>query len=640
MSSMYSQVPAYSQGIYPPAPGYQQPAGPSYPYPQLPSTQPQAPVYHVDPNSFRRDFATRLAELTINSRPIIQSLSMYAQEYSRWADVVAQCIHTHIRRVPPWMKLPAFYLLDAISKNVFEPYARHFATFVISLFLETYQQVDQPTRSKMEEMLITWRTGAPNGKELFGVITQLSVERGIWGGDSSSPADASSPTYPSTISKAQVLSELEFTLGQKDRALQANPWDVAVQKHVEVLHQLRNLVEAGVSQDELRQILNQLRSLTRTTPQVQPPPSSSYPTHPTQSTHTRSYPHYHGAPAAPSTYSHQSEQPKPVDISTLLPAASSSTSTSPLPSTNIATLYNALLKAGVVSAGGASSTNHLHEVKLPETNTAEYSRDASRAYRKAVLSEKVKLTTADILKKRSSVVDLLYNRLPVQCKQCGLRFSHDACGKKQMDDHLDMHFKQNSGVGQNVGRGHSRCWFVSLEDWTRQGTIDVKGKGRVDGPRSLSKKLVDAAQRDAELRAQFVVVPPGDEAKSIYCPICKETLKSEFLEDDEEWVWRNAIRKDDKIYHATCHSEAATSALSLAARLRNDGSSRSRSRTPEVSALRSTPPRSTATGPCKSQSASPDTKRATLKRKVDDEGGLPSAVSDGTPAAKKLALAV
>lgn len=78
----------------------------------------------------------------------------------------------------------------------------------------------------------------------------------------------------------------------------------------------------------------------------------------------------------------------------------------------------------------------------------------------------------------------------------------------------------------------------------------MKGKGRVDGPRSTNNKAtfaVEAAQRDAELRAQFVVVPPGDEAKPISCPICKETLKTEFLEDDEEWVWKNAVRKDDKV---------------------------------------------------------------------------------------------
>jgi pre-mRNA cleavage complex 2 protein Pcf11 len=79
------------------------------------------------------------------------------------------------------MKLPAFYLLDAISKNVYDPYARHFAVFVIPLFLETYGQVDENTRSKMEEMLLTWRTGSPTGKELFGVPPQVAIERGVWG---------------------------------------------------------------------------------------------------------------------------------------------------------------------------------------------------------------------------------------------------------------------------------------------------------------------------------------------------------------------------------------------------------------------------------------------------------------------------
>ena len=45
------------------------------------------------------------------------------------------------------MKLPAFYLLDAISKNV--SYAHHFASFVIPLYLETYSQVDKGTCGKM-----------------------------------------------------------------------------------------------------------------------------------------------------------------------------------------------------------------------------------------------------------------------------------------------------------------------------------------------------------------------------------------------------------------------------------------------------------------------------------------------------------
>ena len=52
------------------------------------------------------------------------------------------------------------------------------------MFLDTYDAVDQNTRSKMEEMLLTWRTGAPNGRELFGVGPQVAIERGIWSGGS------------------------------------------------------------------------------------------------------------------------------------------------------------------------------------------------------------------------------------------------------------------------------------------------------------------------------------------------------------------------------------------------------------------------------------------------------------------------
>lgn len=86
-----------------------------------------------------------------------------------------------------------------------------------------------------------------------------------------------------------------------------------------------------------------------------------------------------------------------------------------------------------------------------------------------------------------------------------------------------------------------------LQDW-----VDANGKGK--GPADPLKPsntraalAADAAKRDAELRSQFVVVPPGDEAKTVACPICKESLKSEFQEDDEEWVWKNAVDVDGRV---------------------------------------------------------------------------------------------
>jgi pre-mRNA cleavage complex 2 protein Pcf11 len=83
----------------------------------------------------------------------------------------------------------------------------------------------------------------------------------------------------------------------------------------------------------------------------------------------------------------------------------------------------------------------------------------------------------------------------------------------------------------------------------------VKSKGCTDGHRPLNVEAaaVVSAKRDAELQALYVVVPPGDEAKPVSCPVCKETVKSEFLEDDEHWVWKNATKKADQICLRSLH---------------------------------------------------------------------------------------
>jgi pre-mRNA cleavage complex 2 protein Pcf11 len=163
-------------------------------------------------------------------------------------DLLTKLLYLVNDQVPPWMKLPAFYLLDAISKNVYEPYARVFASFVIPLFLDTYRTVDDGTRSKMDEMLLTWRTGAPNGKELFGLGPQMAIERGIWGDQavgSICVVYSLLPSHllqgPGQITKTQVMSELNFALQAKERAILASPNDIASKHHIQVLFQVRAL---------------------------------------------------------------------------------------------------------------------------------------------------------------------------------------------------------------------------------------------------------------------------------------------------------------------------------------------------------------------------------------------------------------
>ncbi|KAI0068792.1 hypothetical protein BV25DRAFT_1874001 [Artomyces pyxidatus] len=649
--SMYSQPPSFSQPPYP-VHAYHPPQPPPHAYPST------SAIYPVDASTFRRDYTARLAELTENSRPIIQGLSFYAQEWSRWADVAVQCIEAHIRRVPPWMKLPAFYLVDAISKNLYDPFAHHFASIVSPLFLETYGQVDPVTRTKMEEMLLTWRNGGPNGRQLFGVGVQNAIERGIWG--SSSGAEGSANGF---ISKAQVLSELQFTLNQTQQRLSSNPYDTEARNNLGVLQQLRMVVEEGVSQQQLVQIRGELRSLVRPPAPIPaaPMPSGSstmYPP-PASSFASTSYPQPRVAPPSalpqlPYSQPLSTVYPTHDKLPTPLPAVSPSSlvdtvssnaaSASSLVPDNISNLLNTLTKAGWGSANGTPTgagttvkTQSQVEESIPQV---DHSREAAREYREAILSANVKFTSADITRNRPNIVHFLYDRLAVQCKQCGVRFPDTTQGKKTMEGHLDQHFRQNRKANQNVGRGHSRSWFVGVEDWVHDVSASSKGKESADPSRPLNSKVVaaaEAAKRDAELRAQFVVVPPGDEAKHVACPICQETLKSEFNEDDEEWVWKNAVKADDdRIYHATCHADALnslTTGSTLVARLLQGIANGSRSGTPDASLSRITPP--PRTGLTKSKSPSPVSKLG--KRKVDADTTDVKA-EDGTPPLKKMVL--
>ncbi|KAF8165246.1 hypothetical protein B0H34DRAFT_688435 [Crassisporium funariophilum] len=646
--NMYGQ-PSYAGPSFsspPPVPtGYQQ-----Y-YHQAPPPAPVAPTYPVDAISFRRDYASRLADLTFNSRPIIQHLSMLAQDYSRFADIVAQCIEGHIRRVPPWMKLPAFYLLDAVSKNVYEPYAQRFSSFVVPLYIEMYSQVDESTRGKMEEMLLTWRTGSPAGKELFGLPQQIAIERSVWGdGGTTQSSITGFHSGSGQITKSQVISELQFTLGQKERALQSNPYDTASQNHIAVLHQLRKLVEAGVSQDELRQILAQLRNLVKSTAPI-PVPQPIIPA-PTPSWQSQPpFPPQQLPQAVPLLQSYSQSDNVPMEFN-VKPEATTGLSAPPNPPANIANLLSTLLKAGVLSASGTpvgAGATAKEEAAL--AGVAESSEEASRSYRNAILSVDINLNSVDLAKTRPMIVEFLYNRLDLQCKQCGIRFPDTILGKKNLEGHLDMHFRQNRKANQNMGRGHSRSWFIGIEDWIQDISGDGKGKGRADGSGPLNAKAAAAAEnakREAELRAQYVIVPAGDEAQVVSCPICKETLKSEFLEDDEEWAWKNAVKKDDRIYHATCHAERAVLTSTFAARLRNEKDRGSRSATPEVqpmsgivSGSRATPPPSVlrvSGSKSPSHSPSPLSKVGGTKRKVEHSDVNAVEEASDTPPLKKIAL--
>ncbi len=65
----------------------------------------------------------------------------------------------------PQKKLPAFYVLDSVVKNVGTPYTLFFGRQLYTTFMEAYALVDNNTRKKMDEMLKTWKEPVPGSMD-------------------------------------------------------------------------------------------------------------------------------------------------------------------------------------------------------------------------------------------------------------------------------------------------------------------------------------------------------------------------------------------------------------------------------------------------------------------------------------------
>ena len=172
-------------------------------------------------------------------------------------------------------------------------------------------------------------------------------------------------------------------------------------------------MEKGLSQDELRQILNQLRNITR--PPVQQPPQS-YPVAPNMSAMPppTTYSQYSYNHAGPSSAPPQSYPPQPaysqgtLDVKPTFPPAPpvQPVSAVPLAPTNrhsvpalpavsdIANLYSALVKAGVVGSTGTPTASS--NVNEPQPGSTDSSSKSISEHGRKLLSQRIELSTAGI----------------------------------------------------------------------------------------------------------------------------------------------------------------------------------------------------------------------------------------------------
>ncbi|VVC32299.1 RNA polymerase II-binding domain,ENTH/VHS,Subunit of cleavage factor IA Pcf11,CID [Cinara cedri] len=102
------------------------------------------------------EYSSALADLNVNSKPLINMLTMLADENSAYASIIVQCIERQLHKVQADSKLPVLYLIDSVIKNIGQPYIPLFVQNIEKLFANTFNKVDEKTRANMYKLRTTW----------------------------------------------------------------------------------------------------------------------------------------------------------------------------------------------------------------------------------------------------------------------------------------------------------------------------------------------------------------------------------------------------------------------------------------------------------------------------------------------------
>ncbi|CAF4928476.1 unnamed protein product, partial [Rotaria sp. Silwood1] len=104
-----------------------------------------------------QDFKVALNDLKLNSKPLINFLTILAEEKMHNAPQIVRAIEERILETKGDHVLPALYVLDSIVKNLRSSvYVQLFEAKLPVLFANAFNKVDERTRSSMFKLRQTW----------------------------------------------------------------------------------------------------------------------------------------------------------------------------------------------------------------------------------------------------------------------------------------------------------------------------------------------------------------------------------------------------------------------------------------------------------------------------------------------------
>ncbi|KAF9887679.1 hypothetical protein FE257_009772 [Aspergillus nanangensis] len=167
----------------------------------------------------------------------------------------------------------------------------------------------------------------------------------------------------------------------------------------------------------------------------------------------------------------------------------------------------------------------------------------------------VQMNSTSVKIPRAALIASLYDAKSNRCGTCGRRFFATEKGKEMKARHLDWHFRTNQRMADAAKRGQNRSWYVDERDWIKSREAGDE-QGLVDPEASSEAAAVgDAGPPKKGLPKQWIRAPNDATLRNTPCPICQEKFESTWSEEAQDWIWQDAVKVGNRVYHASCYAE-------------------------------------------------------------------------------------
>lgn len=117
------------------------------------------------------------------------------------------------------------------------------------------------------------------------------------------------------------------------------------------------------------------------------------------------------------------------------------------------------------------------------------------------------------------------------------------------------------------------------KDWIKSREYDDASDLAGNGPGGSSTAAEEEAAKK-QPQKQWLRAPNDVALRNAPCPICQEKFESTWSEDVQDWIWQDALKVGNRVYHASCYAEVTKEAPPAAAAGRT-GTPQGRTGTPD-----------------------------------------------------------